>query len=137
MSDELIIESKDGIGYLRFNRAEKHNAVSYAMWQGIARAADAFASDEDVRVVVVSGEGGRAFSSGADISQFEKQRTTADAIEVYNAAVDRALERLGTLMKPTIARIQGYCVGGGVGIALSCDLWQAFREEREPRFRGR
>jgi len=71
---------------------------------------------------VLSGEGGRAFSSGADISQFEKQRTSPDAVEVYNAAIASASSKLTNIAKPTIARIQGYCMGGGLATALCCDL---------------
>ena len=119
---ELLVHTDSGIGTLRFNRPKKHNAISYDMWCGIATAVDAFASDEDLRVIVLSGEGGKAFSSGADISQFEKQRATPDAVEVYGAALNTALGKLTNIPKPTIAKIQGYCLGGGLATALCCDL---------------
>lgn len=125
MSDEmtdLLTEKVDGVAWLRLNRPDKHNAVTYEMWQAIAFAIENFATDESVRVIVVTGEGGRAFSSGADISQFEKQRASSNATEIYNKAVKETLTALTNTTKPTIAQIQGYCLGGGVGIALGCDI---------------
>ena len=83
-TDLIIAEKRDGVGYLRFNRPEKHNAISYEMWQGIAKVMADFEEDDTVRAVVISGEGGRAFSAGADISQFEKQRASEDTIKEYN-----------------------------------------------------
>lgn len=125
MSDvppELLVSVEAGIGTLRFNRPAKHNAITYDMWCGIADTVDTFTNDDTVRVIVLSGEGGRAFSSGADISQFEKQRSSPDAIEVYNAALGSASRKLSDIPKPTIAKIQGYCMGGGLATALCCDL---------------
>ncbi|MDX1513788.1 MAG: enoyl-CoA hydratase [Gammaproteobacteria bacterium] len=122
ITDQLIFEKCDGIGSIRLNQPEKHNAISFEMWQGIARLMDDFEADPGVRVVVLSGEGGKAFSAGADISQFEKKRGTADAIEVYNAAVKTAYQKLTAVSKPTIAKIAGYCIGGGLATALCCDL---------------
>jgi enoyl-CoA hydratase len=122
ITELLIVEKQNGVGYLSLNRPEKHNAVSYEMWQGIAQVMDDFESDDSIRVVVVSGEGGRAFSAGADISEFEKRRASADAIEVYNAAAGMAHQKLTNIPKPTIAKITGYCIGGGVSTALCCDL---------------
>ena len=121
-TDLLIVEKRNGVGYLGLNRPEKHNAISYEMWQGIAHVMADFEGDDTVRVVVVAGEGGRAFSAGADISQFEKQRASADTIEEYNVAAGLAHENLTSIPKPTIAKITGYCIGGGLGIALCCDL---------------
>ena len=118
----IIAEKRNGVGYLGFNRPEKHNAISYEMWQGIAKVMADFEADDTVRAVVVSGEGGRAFSAGADISQFEKQRASTDTIEEYNVAAGLAHEQLTNISKPTIAKIVGYCIGGGLGIALCCDL---------------
>lgn len=122
ITDQLIVEKRDGIGSIRLNQPEKHNAISYEMWQGIARLMDDFEADDAVRVIVVSGEGGKAFSAGADISQFEHKRGSADAIEVYNAAVMTAYRKLSGVPKPTIAKITGYCIGGGLATALCCDL---------------
>ncbi len=119
---QLVIEKRDGVGYIGLNQPEKHNAISYEMWQGIAASMDDFEKDGNVRVIVLAGEGGKAFSAGADISQFEKKRGSADAIEVYNAAVKLAYQKLMHVPKPTIAKIAGFCIGGGLGTALCCDL---------------
>ena len=94
ITDKLIVEKKDGVGYIGLNQPQKHNAIAYEMWQGIAQLMDDFEADDQVRVIVLSGEGGRAFSAGADISQFEQKRGSADAIAVYNAAVALAQEKL-------------------------------------------
>ena len=122
MTDKIIVQKDGGVGHIRLNQPEKHNAISYEMWQGMARAIDDFESDDAVRVIVLSGEGGRAFSAGADISQFEERRGSADAVEVYNATMGRAYEKLAQVLKPTIAKIAGYCIGGGLATALCCDL---------------
>lgn len=122
ITDKLIIEKSSGVGHIRLNQPEKRNAISYEMWTGIADTLDAFESDDEVRVIVLSGEGGKAFSAGADISQFEKKRGTTDAIAEYNAAVKQAYRRLTDVLKPTIAKIEGFCIGGGAGTALCCDL---------------
>jgi enoyl-CoA hydratase/carnithine racemase len=122
VTEQLVIEKHDGFGYIGLNQPEKHNAISYEMWQGIAATMDDFEADDAVRVIVLSGEGGKAFSAGADISQFEKKRGSADAIETYNAAVKLAQGKLMAVPKPTIAKITGYCIGGGLGTALCCDL---------------
>ena len=91
---------------------------------------DDFESDDRIRVIVVSGEGGRAFSSGADISQFEQKRGSPDAIEVYNRQMNLAYRKLTDVSKPTIARIAGYCIGGGLATALCCDLRIASDDSR-------
>ncbi len=122
MTETLIVERKKGVGYLGLNRPEKHNAISYEMWQGISQVMDDFESDDSVRVIVVSGEGGRAFSAGADISQFEEKRASADAVEIYNTASGLANQKLTNVSKPTIAKITGYCIGGGLATSLCCDL---------------
>ena len=122
ITEKLIVKKSDGIGYLGLNQPEKHNAISYEMWLGIARVIGDFEADDDVRVIVVSGEGGAAFSSGADISQFEHQRQSAENIKVYDGAAGRAQDNLINVSKPTIAKIAGYCIGGGLATALCCDL---------------
>src|SRR4029078_1432925 len=81
-----------------------------------------FKNDKNIRVVVVTGAGGKAFISGADISKFEKERSTQEGVDRYNSAVDQANNAFYTFPKPTIAMIRGYCIGGGVGLALCCDM---------------
>ena len=75
-----------------------------------------------MRVVVLTGAGGKAFVSGADISKFESERSSKEAIDRYNAAVDQANTAVYEFPKPTIAMIRGYCIGGGIGLALCCDM---------------
>ena len=93
-----------------------------AMWIAIAEAMESFRNDGDVRVVVMSGEGGRAFSAGADISEFSENRSTEAQIEVYDAAGRAAYDAITNFPKPVIARIEGYCVGGGLAVALCADI---------------
>ncbi|MDE0298939.1 MAG: enoyl-CoA hydratase [Candidatus Poribacteria bacterium] len=122
ITEKLIVKKREGVGYLILNQPEKHNAISYEMWLGIARVIGDFETDDDIRGIVVSGEGGAAFSSGADISQFERQRQSAENIQVYDGAAARAQDILTKVPKPTIAKIAGYCIGGGLATALCCDL---------------
>jgi len=114
-----MIAHKDGaIGTLTFNNPERHNAVSLEMWQAASGILDDFARDSAIRVVVLTGAGGKAFVSGADISKFESERSSKEAIERYNVAVDEANTAIYEFAKPTIAMIRGYCIGGGMGLAL-------------------
>jgi enoyl-CoA hydratase/carnithine racemase len=123
MSEPKMIAYKDGAtGWLVFSNPERLNAVSYEMWQAIPDLMAGFVADPDIRVVVLRGEGDKAFVSGADISQFEQKRGTKDAIAEYDQATYRANAAILSCPKPTVAMIQGYCVGGGLGIALCCDL---------------
>ena len=127
MTDKLIAEQliaeKDGpIGWLIFNNPARRNALSYAMWDGIAPIMADFATDPDIRVVVLRGSGGAAFCAGADISEFETQRSTPEQLAHYDAAGDRASAGIRDIDKPTIAMIEGFCMGGGMGLALDCDL---------------
>ena len=120
---ERIVARRDGaIGWLVFNNPERRNAVSLDMWEAIPTVLDDFASDPSVRVVVLTGAGDKAFVSGADISQFEKERSSAEAVKRYDEIGERAQSRLAHYDKPLIAMIRGYCLGGGVGIAAACDL---------------
>lgn len=129
-TDKLIVDSSDGIGRLVFNQPEKHNAISAEMWQGIAHAMHAFAADDALRVVVLSGAGEKAFSAGADISEFEDNRASSEDAESYDRVAIEAVESIVHIDKPTIAMIQGYCIGGGAELALSCDLRIASEDAR-------
>jgi len=130
LTDKIIVEKSDGIGRLIFNQPQKHNAISFEMWQGISLAMGDFAADDSVRVVILSGAGEKAFSAGADISQFAEKRATREGVEEYERAGDKAYEDLTGIDKPTIAMIQGYCIGGGTGVALCCDLRIASEDAR-------
>lgn len=122
-TDEKLIGRKDGaVGYVIFNNPARHNAVSLDMWEAMGAVVSDFEKDEDIRVLVLSGAGDKAFVSGADISKFESERATREAVAAYAAASTAACDRLYNFPKPTLARIKGYCIGGGVNLALCCDL---------------
>jgi enoyl-CoA hydratase/carnithine racemase len=121
-TDKMLSRKEGGVGYLTFNNPERHNAVSLDMWEAAEGFLDEFKKDDNIRVVVVTGAGGKAFVSGADISKFDKERSSKEASDRYNESVDRAYNAFYSFPKPTIAMIRGYCIGGGVGLALSCDM---------------
>ncbi len=121
-TDKMLSRKEGGVGTLIFNNPERHNAVSLEMWEAASGILADFAADKAIRVVVLTGAGGKAFVSGADISKFESERSSKDAVERYNVAVDKANTAVYEFPKPTIAMIRGYCIGGGVGLALCCDL---------------
>ncbi len=108
--------------HIRFNNPEKHNALSVDMWEAVPPLLDKAAGDDNVRMVVLSGEGGKAFVSGADISQFEDMRAAKEAVKKYEALAEAALQGIHEFPKPTVACIRGYCIGGGLNVAISCDL---------------
>jgi len=123
MPTDKMISRKDGtIGWMIFNNPERHNAVSLEMWQAAADILEDFERDPEIRVVILTGAGGRAFVSGADISKFESERASQEAVEAYNRGTERAHRALEGLSKPTLAMIRGYCIGGGLALAVSCDL---------------
>ena len=120
---ERLIGRKDGqIGWMIFNNPERRNAVSLDMWRAIPDVLAAFEADPEVRVVVFTGAGERAFVAGADISQFEAERSDASAEARYSTAAAAANAAMIGISKPTIAMIRGYCIGGGLAVALTCDL---------------
>jgi enoyl-CoA hydratase len=120
---ERMLARKDGaIGWMLFNNPARHNAVSVEMWQAVPEIIEEFEKDDAIRVVVLGGVGGKAFVSGADISEFGEKRSSREATLAYNTTVEKASDRLLSCKKPTIAMIQGYCIGGGVAISLCCDL---------------
>jgi enoyl-CoA hydratase/carnithine racemase len=96
--------------------------MSLEMWRDAATVLAQFAANQEVRVVVLTGAGGRAFVSGADISKFESERGSKEAVATYGAAVEHLQHVLINHPKPTVAMIRGYCVGGGVNIAIACDM---------------
>jgi len=121
-TNKMIARKEGRVGYLIFNNPERHNAVSLDMWAKTAEMLNNFASDDEVRVLVVTGAGEKAFIAGADISRFGDERSNEEAIARYNATVERAYAAMEGFPKPTIAMIRGYCMGGGLGFALGCDM---------------
>ena len=122
MEPKILTATHGAVGTLTFNNPQRHNAMSLDMWQRARTALEELAQEAAVRVVVLTGAGGKSFVSGADISKFESERASADAVASYNAATERFSRALLDYPKPTIAMIRGYCIGGGLGIAVSCDL---------------
>ena len=122
LSERIVAEKQGPIGWLTFNNPARRNAVSIDMWEAIPKALDRFEQDPEVRVIVLKGEGDKAFVSGADVSQYEKQRSSAEGIQHYEEIAGRVAERLQSCDKVIIAMIRGYCLGAGVNIALCCDL---------------
>ena len=123
LADGKILQSvTDGVGIITFNNPDKRNAMSLEMWEGFGEALTALRDDPAVRVVILVGAGDKAFVSGADISQFEKTRHNAAASEEYSrrSAAQRAL--LADYPKPTIACIRGFCLGGGMQVAMMTDI---------------
>jgi enoyl-CoA hydratase len=108
--------------HIRFNNPEKHNALSVDMWEALPPLLDKAEKDDNVRMVVLSGEGGKSFISGADISQFEDMRAAKEAVTRYEQMAEAALQGIYEFGKPTLACIRGYCIGGGVNVAISCDI---------------
>jgi enoyl-CoA hydratase/carnithine racemase len=121
-TDKMLVRKDGHVGYVIFNNPERRNAVSLEMWERTSEILQQLAQDDEVRVVVLTGAGGKAFVSGADVSRFESERSSLEAIKIYNAAVERANASVHEFPKPTIAMIRGYCIGGGVGLAVCCDL---------------
>jgi enoyl-CoA hydratase/carnithine racemase len=121
-TEKLLAHKEGAVGWITFNNPARHNAVSMSMWESLPRALSAFERDPDVRVVILKGAGDKAFISGADISEFKEKRASKEASEAYNAAGDAAHAALQEFPKPTIAMIRGYCIGGGCGVAIDCDL---------------
>jgi enoyl-CoA hydratase/carnithine racemase len=121
-TDKMIAHKDGAIGWITFNNPARHNAVSLAMWEALYEIVTDYAADDAIRVIVLQGAGEKAFVSGADISEFEEKRSSVETTRIYNQTSQRASLALKEVNKPTIAMIRGYCVGGGVSTAISCDL---------------
>lgn len=110
------------VGWLEFDNSERFNAIDLGMWRAIPEVMADFDADPDIRVIVVTGAGDRAFTTGADISEFESQRSSEAQRATYDATADAARQVLIATAKPSVALIRGYCMGGGVAMALDCDF---------------
>jgi enoyl-CoA hydratase/carnithine racemase len=122
ITSKMLCEKDGAVGRIIFNNPARHNAVSLEMWQAIATIMADFDADDSVRVIVVSGAGGKAFVSGADISEFKEKRNSEEAAAEYAKISEAGRKALAETLKPTIAMIRGYCIGGGLATALACDL---------------
>jgi len=121
MTDELLFEVENGVGVLTFNRPHAHNAITMAMYDELERICESMSSRSDVKAIIITGAGGKAFAAGTDISQFREFSGADDALD-YEQRIDRVLSALERCPVPTIAAIPGACIGGGAGIAAACDL---------------
>ena len=108
--------------HIRFNNPAKHNALSVDMWEALPPLLERAEKDDAVRMVVFTGEGEKSFASGADISQFEDLRAAKEAVKRYEVLAEAALQGIHEFGKPTLACIRGYCIGGGVNVAIACDI---------------
>ena len=129
MSEAGVLVATEGtIATITLNQPARHNAINRSMWTRLIEVFDGVENDGAIRVVVLRGAGQRAFSAGADISEFEESRSTAEKARGYNALVAGAMDALYNLSKPVVAQIHGYCIGGGCELASCCDLRYCDRE---------
>lgn len=122
MSDEILVERKDHVATVTFNRPQLRNAFNLAMWTALPEVIEALSRDPAIRAIVFRGAGEEAFASGADISEFAEHRKDRATAEAYNARTEAAYHALEACPKPTVAMIYGYCMGGAVAVAMACDL---------------
>jgi len=131
MSEGKLRVERDGpIGRLVLDNPARRNAIGGEMWRAIPRAMAELDADPAIRCIVLRGEGTAAFAAGADISEFEQRRSSAADVKAYEALVDAAHHSIENSPKPVIALIHGFCVGGGMAVALSCDLRYADASSR-------
>lgn len=127
--EDLLYEVRDGIGFITFNRPQARNAMTFAMYERMAQICVEANQDRDIRVLVLTGAGDKAFAAGTDMSQFRAFDREEDAI-AYESRIDRTLGALERCRVPTVAAIRGACAGGGAGIAACCDLRIAAKASR-------
>jgi enoyl-CoA hydratase len=118
----LLVEKRGAVGWIVFNQPAKRNAINGAMWRGIAPAMAQFDADPQVRCIAFRGAGTEAFASGADISEFEQVRAQKSSVAEYDGLLDQVLHSIQDSRKPSVAMIYGFCMGGGLEVALACDL---------------
>ena len=122
MAEEILVERRDGVATVTFNRPDQRNAISYDSWLELRRVAEELDRDAAVKVVVLTGAGEKAFSSGADNKDFELYRNDSESARTYAVAFDGAMDAVEALSKPTISMIKGFCVGGGCELSLATDI---------------
>jgi enoyl-CoA hydratase len=127
LTEKIVARRENGVGTLVFNHPEKHNALSLEMWQGLSQVLESFDADDGIRAIVLRGAGGKSFISGADISQFEERRSTQSKAAEYSAITDKSWTALAGTPKPVIAAIEGFCIGGGLAVAMKADIRIATR----------
>lgn len=118
----ILIERADPIATVTLHQPDKMNALDLGMWRDLAQAFAALSADDSVRCVILRGAGEKAFSAGADIEEFERERNSAEKSRAYSAVTQAALRAIAECRHPTIAQIHGACVGGGLEMATLCDM---------------
>jgi len=121
MTQELLYDKRGEVGWITFNRPQARNALTFAMYEGVAEICGRIAHTREVKALVITGAGDKAFAAGTDIAQFQEFKGGEDGI-AYERKIDRILDAIERCSVPTIAAIQGACTGGGAGIAAACDL---------------
>lgn len=121
-TENMIVEVVDGVGWVTFNNPKRRNAVNWDMWQAIPKIFADLSQRDEVRCVVMKGAGDKSFVAGADISEFKEKRTGDAQVKAYNEATAAAYGAIENFDKPLIAMIQGFCIGGGLAVALSADI---------------
>ena len=121
-AEHIAVSVEDGVATIELTRPDKHNAISYAMWNGFARLMPVLADDPEVEVVLMRGTAGGPFSAGADIAEFTTLRADAAGAKRYGEAVEAGEQAIIAFPKPTIAAIEGFAIGGGTQVAVACDL---------------
>jgi len=119
--DKILVKKERPLGWLILNNPKRRNAISFEMWKEIPYIIESFNRDDSIRVIIIKGEGNN-FSSGADISEFKELRNSKNKAEIYSEVLDKAYNSIKLSLKPVVAMIRGYCIGGGCGLALQCDL---------------
>ena len=121
-TEKMIGEKEGGVGWMTFNNPARRNAMALEMWSAVEAILDEFESDDAIKVIVMKGAGDKAFVSGADISEFKERRNNAEAAAEYARISEGARAHLLAVKKPLIAMIQGYCLGGGMAVAMAADM---------------
>lgn len=122
MAKDLVLKKTGEIATIYFNRPEKRNALTYAMWKEIPLLIKDVEEDRNIKVLIIRGADETSFAAGADISEFQTYRANAEGAKLYNRATHEAERAIATMTKPSIAMVQSYCIGGGLEIALACDF---------------
>ncbi len=128
-TEDVIFEQRGPVAWLTFNRPQARNAMTFAMYDALVHVCEHVTATPDIRVLVLTGAGEKAFVAGTDISQFTSFKDAQDALD-YEARVGAVVTALETLERPTIAAIRGYAVGGGAALAMACDIRVATPDSR-------
>src|SRR5437868_10169097 len=136
ITSKMLFEKDGAVGRIIFNNPARHNAVSLGMWQAVAQIMEDFDNDDQVRVIVLSGAGGKAFVSGADISEFKEKRASEEAAAAYAKISESARVKLQDTLKPTIAMIRGYCIGRSEERRVGKERREWWQSKREVKVRA-